>query len=99
MAAFDWLLMCTAVVFWGSSVLFMEVALEVEHPGLVAWLRPVLGVCFVALVPSARRPVDAAARRGGDPAAPRLRAARAARHVPRTPVDADDRRKLPLRGQ
>ena len=62
MAAFDWLLMCTAAGIWGSSFLFMEVALEAEHPGLVAWLRPVLGLCFLALVPSARRPVDAADR-------------------------------------
>jgi drug/metabolite transporter (DMT)-like permease len=36
----------------------MDVALEVEHPGLVAWLRPLLGLAFMALVPSARRRVD-----------------------------------------
>jgi len=58
MAPFDWLLMVTAAGIWGSSFLFMDVALEVEHPGLVAWLRPVLGLAFVAMVPSARRPVD-----------------------------------------
>ena len=58
MAPFDWLLMATAAGIWGSSFLFMDVALEVEHPGLVAWLRPVLGLAFVAMVPSARRPVD-----------------------------------------
>jgi len=58
MAPFDWLLMVTAAGIWGSSFLFMDVALEVEHPGLVAWLRPVLGLAFMAMVPSARRPVD-----------------------------------------
>lgn len=58
MAPFDWLLMATAAGIWGSSFLFMDVALEVEHPGLVAWLRPVLGLAFMAMVPSARRPVD-----------------------------------------
>ena len=58
MAPFDWLLMVTAAGIWGASFLFMDVALEVEHPGLVAWLRPVLGLAFVAMVPSARRPVD-----------------------------------------
>jgi len=58
MAPFDWLLMVTAAGIWGSSFLFMDVALEVEHPGLVAWLRPVLGLVFMAMVPSARRPVD-----------------------------------------
>ena len=58
MAAFDWLLLVTAAGIWGSSFLFMDVALEVEHPGLVAWLRPVLGLAFMVMVPSARRPVE-----------------------------------------
>ena len=58
MAPFDWLLLVTAAGIWGSSFLFMDVALEVEHPGLVAWLRPLLGLAFMALVPSARRRVD-----------------------------------------
>lgn len=58
MAAFDWLLLVTAAGIWGSSFLFMDVALEVEHPGLVAWLRPVLGLAFLVMVPSARRPVE-----------------------------------------
>ena len=62
MAAFDWLLMCTAAGIWGSSFLFMEVALEAEPPGLAAGLRPGRGLCFLPLVPSARRPVDAADR-------------------------------------
>ena len=58
MAPFDWLLLVTAAGIWGSSFLFMDVALDVEHPGLVAWLRPLLGLAFMAGVPSARRPVD-----------------------------------------
>ncbi len=58
MAPFDWLLLVTAAGIWGSSFLFMDVALEVEHPGLVAWLRPLLGLAFMALLPSARRRVD-----------------------------------------
>jgi drug/metabolite transporter (DMT)-like permease len=58
MAPFDWLLLVTAAGIWGSSFLFMDIALEVEHPGLVAWLRPLLGLAFMALVPSARRRVD-----------------------------------------
>ena len=36
----------------------MDIALDAEHPGLVAWLRPLLGLAFMAGVPSARRPVD-----------------------------------------
>jgi len=58
MAAFDWLLLLAAGGIWGGSFLFMDVALRVEHPGLVAWLRPALGLCFLATVPSAWRPVD-----------------------------------------
>ena len=58
MAPFDWLLLVTAAGIWGSSFLFMDIALDTEHPGLVAWLRPLLGLAFMAGVPSARRPVD-----------------------------------------
>ena len=58
MAPFDWLLLVTAAGIWGSSFLFMDVALDAEHPGLVAWLRPLLGLAFMAGVPSARRHVD-----------------------------------------
>jgi drug/metabolite transporter (DMT)-like permease len=35
----------------------MDVALRVEHPGLVAWLRPALGLGFLAVVPGAWRPI------------------------------------------
>ena len=58
MAPFDWLRLVTAAGSWGSSFLFMDIALDAEHPGLVAWLRPLLGLAFMAGVPSARRPVD-----------------------------------------
>ncbi|GIT47164.1 MAG: hypothetical protein Ct9H300mP12_17490 [Acidimicrobiales bacterium] len=58
MAPFDWLLMLSAAGIWGSSFPFMDVALRFEHPGLVAWLRPGLGLCFLALVPGAWRPVE-----------------------------------------
>ncbi len=57
MVGFDWLLLCTAAGVWGSSFLFMDVALRVEHPGLVAWLRPALGLGFLAVVPGAWRPI------------------------------------------
>ena len=57
MAGFDWLLLCTAAGVWGSSFLFMDVALRVEHPGLVAWLRPAFGLGFLAVVPGAWRPI------------------------------------------
>ena len=59
---FDWMLLASAGGIWGSSFLFMDVALEVEHPGMVTFLRPMLGL--VALLPfsAARRPVDRADR-------------------------------------
>jgi len=60
MRPLDWLLLATAAGVWGSSFLFMDVALRVEDPGLVAWLRPAFGLCFLACLPSARRPVDRA---------------------------------------
>ena len=47
---FDWLLLVTAAGIWGASFLFMDVALDHEHPGLVAFL------------PASRRPVDRADR-------------------------------------
>ena len=58
MRALDWLLLFLAAGIWGSSFLFMDVALRVEHPGLVAWLRPILGLLFLAVVPSAWCKVD-----------------------------------------
>ena len=55
---FDWLLLAAAATIWGSSFLFMDVALDAEHPGLITWLRPVFGLAAVACFPAARRPVE-----------------------------------------
>ena len=54
----DWLLLAAAATIWGSSFLFMDVALDAEHPGLITWLRPVLGLAALACFPAARRPVE-----------------------------------------
>ncbi|MEE2769363.1 MAG: DMT family transporter [Actinomycetota bacterium] len=54
----DWLLLVAAAGIWGSSFLFMDVALDAEHPGLITWLRPVLGLAALACFPAARRPVE-----------------------------------------
>ena len=59
---FDWLLLAAAATIWGSSFLFMDVALDAEHPGLITWLRPVFGLAAVACFPAARRPVERADR-------------------------------------
>jgi len=56
--AFDWLLLVAAATIWGSSFLFMDVALDAEHPGLITWLRPVFGLAALACFPAARRPVE-----------------------------------------
>ena len=54
----DWLLLVSAAGIWGSSFLFMDVALDAEHPGLITWLRPVFGLAALACFPAARRPVE-----------------------------------------
>ncbi len=58
----DWLLLLTAAGIWGSSFLFMDVALESEHPGLITWLRPVLGLLALIWFPSSRRSIEPADR-------------------------------------
>ena len=59
----DWLLLLTAAGIWGSSFLFMDVALEEEHPGLITWLRPTLGLVALIWFPSSRKPIDVEDRR------------------------------------
>ena len=56
---FDWVLLLTAASIWGSSFFFMDIALEAEHPGLITWLRPTLGLFAVVLLPSSRKPIEA----------------------------------------
>ena len=58
----DWILLLTAAGIWGSSFLFMDVALESEHPGLITWLRPVLGLLALIWFPSSRRSIEPADR-------------------------------------
>jgi len=58
----DWLLLASAAGVWGASFLFMDVALDTEHPGLITFLRPALGLLAILPFPSARRPVDRADR-------------------------------------
>ena len=53
-----WLLLVSAAGIWGASFLFMDVALDAEHPGLITWLRPVFGLAALACFPAARRPVE-----------------------------------------
>ena len=51
----DWGLFTYLSLVWGSSFLFMAIGLDAFHPGLVTWLRVVLGALVLALLPRARR--------------------------------------------
>lgn len=53
----EWGLLAAIAVMWGSSFLFIEVAIEALRPGLVTLLRVVLGALALVAVPAARRPI------------------------------------------
>lgn len=58
----EWALLLGTAAIWGSSYLWIELALESLGPGVVTVARIALGVTAVALVPGARQPVDRADR-------------------------------------
>lgn len=58
----DWALLATPALLWGSSFALMEVGLRHLEPGLITFLRVVFGAAALAIVPSARTPVDRADR-------------------------------------
>ncbi|WP_460688187.1 DMT family transporter [Mycolicibacterium hippocampi] len=53
----DWGLLAGAAVGWGSSFLFIDIAVEHFRPGLVAFLRVLFGALVLAAMPGARRAV------------------------------------------
>jgi len=53
----DWLLFVGIGVIWGSSFLLIAIGLEAFEPGLITWLRVVLGASVLWLVPAARSPM------------------------------------------
>ncbi|MBW3664890.1 MAG: DMT family transporter [Actinobacteria bacterium] len=55
----EWGLLAAIASIWGSSFLFMEIGLDAFHPTVVTMARVGLGAATLALVPRARRPVDA----------------------------------------
>ncbi|HWC14088.1 MAG TPA: DMT family transporter [Actinomycetota bacterium] len=57
-SARDWLLLATAALMWGSSFVWMEVALEHLAPGFIAFVRILFGIATLALFPQARRKVE-----------------------------------------
>jgi drug/metabolite transporter (DMT)-like permease len=53
-AGIDWLLFLAVGTIWGSSFLFMAIALEAFSPGLVTWLRILSGAGALWLVSGVR---------------------------------------------
>lgn len=51
----DWALFLVVGGIWGSSFLFMAIGLEAFRPGLVTWLRILLGAAAIWAFPGARR--------------------------------------------
>jgi drug/metabolite transporter (DMT)-like permease len=58
----DWTLFAAIGGIWGASFLFIAIGLESFQPGLVTWLRVLLGTAVLWFVPGARRPIDRADR-------------------------------------
>lgn len=51
---FDWGLFVSVGLIWGASFLFIDIALDAFHPGLVTWLRVGLGAAALAVLPASR---------------------------------------------
>ena len=56
--AFDWLLLTTIAVFWGSTFLFIDIGLDHFTAGLIVLMRLGFSVVALALVPASRKKID-----------------------------------------
>jgi drug/metabolite transporter (DMT)-like permease len=56
-AARDWGMFAGVAVMWGTSFLFMDIALDDFSPALIAFGRIALGATTLSLIPAARQPV------------------------------------------
>lgn len=54
----EWGLLVSIALMWGSSFLWIAIALEAFEPGLIAFLRVALGASFLGLLPRARRSIE-----------------------------------------
>lgn len=54
----DWLLLSGVALTWGSSFLFIEIALENFEPALITFLRILFGAITIVWLKKARQPID-----------------------------------------
>ncbi len=54
----DWALFASIALIWGSSFLFIAIALDAVEPGLITWGRVALGAAVLNVVPRARVRLD-----------------------------------------
>jgi len=54
----EWGLVSFLALTWGASFLFIDIALDSLSPGVITWLRAVLGATALGFIPASRRPVD-----------------------------------------
>lgn len=57
-AVADWGLFVSIALIWGSSFLFIAIALDAVEPGLITWGRVALGAAVLNAVPRARTRLD-----------------------------------------
>lgn len=50
----DWGRFLAVSFIWGASYLFIDIALDAFHPGLITWIRVGLGALSLAVLPAAR---------------------------------------------
>ena len=54
----DWGLFLSVALIWGSSFLFIAIALDDFGPGLITWLRVGSGAVTLAFIPAARNSIE-----------------------------------------
>lgn len=54
----DWALFWAIGIIWGSSFFLIAIGLETFRPGLISWLRVVLGALALGVLPQVRRAID-----------------------------------------
>ncbi|MBT5140775.1 MAG: DMT family transporter [Acidimicrobiaceae bacterium] len=63
-AATDWAIIGALALIWGSAFMWIAIGLDALAPGVVAWLRVVLGAVALLLIPRSRRRIDRADWKG-----------------------------------